>query len=810
MLQDLRYAVRTLARNKGFTTAVVLTLALGIGVNTAMFSLFNLFFRPLAVEDPASIVNLDWGSLEDRWLSFDEYVRMRRGARSVSDLMARADRPVLMATAAHEPPQRVTAAFVSDNYLSALGAGMAVGRSFLPEESSPETALPVVLSHAFWQRWFGGSAAVVGRAITLDDSTVTIAGVTLPEFAGLGWTPPDVWLPLHMLPEVAAEEREALFGVSGRPWLLVSGRLAPGRALAEVRAELAAIAGQPSGRTTQRTDKARLRVTPGSTFGARRNFGTVMAAVLGATSMVLLIACSNIANLMLARGAARRRELGVRLSVGAGRARLIRQLLTESLLLAGLGGTIALVVAWWSVKGFVASAVFSRMGTADPMGLVRHLDLDWRVLLFTLGLSALTGVACGVMPALRATRGDLSVGLKDGGGSSRSERGHWRLRGALIVAEVALCVLLLVAGSLLLRGLAAVDEIRPGFDPDRVLVVEPRLDLSPVGEPRAELFMRGLADRLRSLPGVLAVTRVDAVPLGGLSRRVIELDAGRDGTVTRQRAFRNAVAPDYFEALQIPILRGRSFTKDEEARGGADVIVVSASTGRRLWPGLDPIGQRLRPEPGARSAEVVGVAEDVQVRLDEADSLFFYMPLRTWAGTTLLVRAARDPQPIKALALAEARALDRSVLVEAKSVAELVQASTAVGAARGASLLASSLGVLALLLAGVGLYGVMAYSVAERTAEIGVRIALGATRARVQRLIISQGLRLVALGAVLGVLAGAGMTRLLSSMLLGLSPFDPISYAGVVAFLFAVALLAAWLPARRATNIDPMTALRSN
>ena len=805
--QDAHYGIRMLRRNPGFTLTVVLTLALGIGVNTAIFSLFNVFLQPVAVKDPGSIVNVDWGGSEQRWLSFHEYMDLRLGVQSLSAVIARADRTVLLAAqTAVEAPERVTAAFVSDNYLSTLGAGVLFGRSFLPEENSAIVSQPVaLLSHRLWQQRFGGDTSLVGRPIQLGETTFTVIGVTASGFAGLERTPPGVWLPLASRRQFTDDGESDLFGGAGPRWLLISGRLAPGRTLDDARAESAVVANRSMRQTVDTANKTRLRLTPGSTVGARRNFAPIMGIVLAATMMVLLIACANIANLVLARGAARKTEFGVRLAIGASHSRLIGQLLTESVLLAVLGGFTGLLLAWWSVKA-LATTLFARFGVnSGETGMY----LDWRVLAFTAVLSVVTAFVFGVVPALRAIQGDLVLSVTKAGASVCGERGHVTLRQMLIVAEVAVCFVLLSAGGLLLRGLTELDAVAPGFDPTRVLVVEPRLDLLRYDETRAQEFHHELAARVTAVAGVEMLTRAASVPLAGMARRPIELDTGGKRTNQVLRAFRNAVAPNYFEAFQIPILRGRGFT-EEDARAGGDVVVVSASTSQRLWPNQEPIGQRLRPEPGAPFAEVVGVAQDVQVLLDGQDPLFLYIPIQTWAGTTLLVRTSGDLRSVKDRLMAAARSIDPKVLVQIDSVADMVAASNTAGAARAASTLATCLGILALVLAGVGLYGVMACTVAERTGEIAIRIALGANHLRVQGLVIRQGLRLVLIGTVIGIVAGANVAGLFSSLLFGISPFDPLAYTGVSAFLFAVALLATWLPARRASSVDPMMALRSN
>ena len=827
--QDLLFGARVLLKRPGFTLIAVLTLALGIGVNTALFTGFNLLLRPRPIKDPETIVKIEATSGESRRnFSFPDYVYFRDHAQTFADVLPTFDEKVLLGEKrSGVEPEEIEGTFVTDSYLSTLGGRTHLGRFFTLEENrvAGRDAV-IVLSHHFWQRRFASNQAIVGRALLLNGQPFTVIGVTSPDFVGLRAEMPDLWLPLMMREAMATvyfegttAEQRGWFGKQDFQWLNLYARLKPGKTIAEAQAEMALLHSQLSRATPAPESKEIMSVISAYRVKAGGQVWAVMAVVLSASGLVLLIACSNIANMLLARAAARQKEIGVRLALGASRGRVIRQLLTESLLLAISGGVAGVLFAWWSVEMLLPLA-FAYSDGGDFAKTALSLSPDWRVLSFALLLSLLSGLAFGLAPAWRATRPDLMAVIKDDSAAFGLTR-SW-LRNGLVVAQVALCLVLLIPAGLLLHALTNVLTSDRGFASEQTLRVSYSLELSGYDLPRAPLFQQQLIARLASLPGVKQVSQER--DFGGrvaISLRNVSPMIGERGTSDRQ--FEQVpfqwVTAEYLETIGTPLVQGRGFTT-EEVTAKAPLIIVSDATARNLWPGENPLGKSMRVERRLRdgrtqiimpAGQVIGVARDNQIyRVGQIPPLFFYAPQKPTLDLddALLVRAARDAAGLKELVRKEAFALEPVLRLHVSTMEERFAGDSLIGEVRMVSVLSAALGGLALLLAALGLYGVMAFSVAQRTREIGIRMALGAPARNVQMLVVKQGMILVLIGLLIGVPLSIAVTQVMKSMLFGLSATDPATYGGVACLLAIVALLACWMPARRAAKVDPMIALR--
>jgi hypothetical protein len=861
LASDVRFALRALATRPAFTLVAVLTLALGIGANSAIFSVVDaLLLRPLPYRDPGRLVWVE-NTLHLMGMSFTagaDYLEWRDASRALAAVAAFTDENFTLTGG--ESPERLVGAKVSASFLPTLGVAPARGRGFAPGDEKLNAEPVALVSERLWRRLFGAGTALAGQGLRLGGRRYEVAGVLSPGFAFPGRPDVDVLLPLAL-----NEARE----LGRRQMTLVSviGRLAPGFTLSQAREELKGIharsveaARRPPGPEDPAPGPGGARGPGGPPGGGRQirfggpgpggppgapggggpggsgpggpgrpggfvmpeselavtplaehlvgNVRPALLLLLGAVGLVLLIACANVANLLLARAAARRREMAVRAALGAGRRRIARQLLTESALLGLLGGLCGLGLAFGGVKLLVALMPADFWG-----GLLRQvpLRLDAPVLAFTLLLALATGFLFGLAPALAASRVDLTEPLKEG-----ERRRPGRARGLLVVAEVALSVVLLVLAGLLLRSFLTLRAVDPGFAAGRVLTLAVELPRQAYDSPARQLnYYKGVAQRLAALPGVESTAFCDALPLGGPTMMMRGLSVeGREPLPPEKspEVWMIDASPEYFATLGIRMLRGRSFSADE-IHAGAPVAVLSREMARRLWGDDDAVGRRLRlGPPGAPWTTVVGVAADVhQEGLDKEPRPQMYRPfdLAPREEGFFLVRAQGDPAALTAAAREAVGTADRTVLVHDVAVLERRLAGS-IAARRFNLVLLALLSGLALALAAVGLYGVLGYIVAERTREIGVRMALGAGRRGVLALVIRQGVTLAAVGIGVGLPGAFAASRLLHGALFGVTAADPLTYVAIPLALLLVALLSSWLPARRATRVDPVAALRND
>jgi len=801
LLQDLRYAVRTLVERPGFAVVAALTIALGVGGTTAMFSVVDAaLLRPLPFADPGRLVMV-WASLPgspQSAASWPEFVDWREQSRSFADMAVWRGQSVNL-TGAGEP-ERLIGAFVSDRFFPLLGARIHLGRGFTADETDPASVKPVaVLSYGLWQRRFGGDPAMLGRTLLLNGQSHTVVGVLGPEFEP-GRAPFDgyfmgteVFLPAPYFPN-----KKGL--VRGETEMLVIGRLRPGITAEQSQADLSVVARRLEQAYPETHAGRGVQVVPlhEQIAGPLR---PALLVLLGAVGLVLLIACANVANLLLARASRRRRELAVRAALGAGRARLLRQLLTESALLATAGGALGLLVGQWGLSFLLA--------VAPPDALPESVTINGRVLAFALALTAGTGLLFGLVPAIHVSRADLDSVLKEAGRGGSGAAGH-RFRDGLVVAEVTLSLVLLIGAGLLVRSALALQRADPGFRADHVLTAEFRLPPSKYPEPRAiAAFLRRARERLQAVPGIESVALVRAVPFSGNGGATTYQVEGRPEPPKGREpvAQLNIVSPDYFRTMGIPQMKGRDF----EARDTAEaptVAIISETLARQSWPGADPIGRRLRLRESGW-ATVVGVVGDVRhsgpaeppqpqiYTTHEQDARIF---------ACVVARTSGDPMAMAAAMRAALWSVDKDQPVwKVRPLDQLVAGSR--GRSRALSLLVGVFALVAVALAGVGIYGVMSYAVSQRTREIGIRMALGAESRRVMRLVVGRALALTAVAIVLGAAGAAALARLLGTLLFGVRPADPTTFVAAAAMLATVGILAAYLPARRAARIDPVRAL---
>jgi predicted permease len=808
LLKDVRFGVRSLVKRPGFALVAIVTLALGIGANTAIFSVIDAtLLRSLPYAEPSRLVHL-WETkrsrdFELREASYPDFQDWRAQSAGVFEGVAGYARRQFTLYAEGDAV-RVNGAAVTANFFDLLGVRAEAGRAFVNGEDSPEAQRAAVISHGLWQRRFGGDRSVVGRTVALDGESYTIVGV-LPaefEFAKLGGT--EVWTPLQPTPEVASRRY--------MHWLHAIARLRPGVDITAAQAQMDAVASRIEGEDPSAHAGTGLRVVPlqEEIVGPVR---PVLILLLGAVGFVLLIACTNVANLLLARSTARRREIAIRSALGASRWRIARQLLTESVLLSLAGGAAGLVLALWGVDLLVAAIPAAQLA---QMPYLRNLSLNSDVLLFALGLSLATGILFGLTPALAASRADLREAMKEGGRASVS-RGPRRLRDILVVAEVALALVLLVGAGLLMKSLTAMLRVDPGFDARNLLTMRVALPAARYADDASSArFYAELLRRVAAVPGVRGAAETSNLPLaaeGGTGTPIVVGRSQPEGETGESHL--RTVSANYFEVMGLPVVAGRAFNERDRA-DAPGVLLVNKTFAERIFPGEDPVGRRVSFKWSADRPpfEIVGVVGDEKVTSLDARTtpvIYFSEQQSPDSATALVVRASNgvDTDALSRSVRNEVRALDPEVPVFAvQTLEQLVAGSRATFMRRYPAYLTGVFACVALLLALVGIYGVISYTVTQRTHEIAVRVALGARTRDVLRLVVGHGLALALAGVCLGALGALALTRLISNLLFNVSAADPTVYGLVSALLLAVALLACLAPARRATKVDPMEALR--
>jgi len=799
--QDIRYGLRMLFKNPGFTFVAALTLAIGIGANTAIFSVVNaVVLRPLPFPKAERLVWFDGVNpakgIKESALSMPDYLDWRSQSDAFQSMTAFVQGSAILSDENSEP-ERVPRGVVTASFFPTVGVNPAQGRALLPEDELTGSDPVAVLSHGLWQRRFGANPNVVGSKFTVSGRTFTIVGVMPAGFDYPGRA--QLW---SALKTDAGDQRR------DNRYLHVLARLKPAVTLAAAQTQIDTLSARFAQQYPETNGGQSAKLT-GLQEWTTRGVRTSLLLLFGAVGFVLLIACANVANLLLARGAARRKEIALRTALGAGRPRIIRQLLTESLLLALLGGAAGLILSLFLTDLLIA------ISPADVPRL-NEIKLDARVLGFTVGVVSLVGLLFGLAPALQASKTDLNEVLKDGGRSSTEGRGRNRLRALLVVSEMALSLLLLVGAGLLIKSFVLLRDVHPGFDAKNVLTMRISLPGARYPEPKQiEQFYRELTERVKALPGVEAAGATVSLPLGG-SNFSVGRSFIREGRPLTPAESQNAdyfvATPDYFKTMRIPVKSGRGIT-EQDRTDAPPVVVVNESLARRFFPGEDPLGKRLtvwRDEKFAR--EIVGVVGDVKSdRLDAETDPQIYVPHAQdagWGGLSLAVRTTVEPETLTAAVRGVVLSIDKNQPVhDIKTMDDVVAASVANN--RLVVLLFGLFALFALLLATVGIYGVMSYMVAQRTHEIGIRMALGAQQADVLRLILKQGLALTLAGVGLGLAGALALSRLLESLLFGVSATDPVTFGGLSLLLTAVALAACYIPTRRAMKVDPMVALRN-
>ncbi len=859
--QDVRYGLRMLLKHGGFTASAVLALALGIGVNTVVFTAYKaIVTRSLDAHEPDKMVNISLlrqSGDKDPKFSYPDYLAYRDHTRSFSGVIAASGEAVTLSGAGGAVVETHTAlgtiagkfgfvipslsttgaeiirtAVVSENYFQVLGVAPERGRFFDPQMASELLSSPAVLiSDNYWKRRFASDPEILGRSIRLNGAAVTIIGITPHDFVGTDISTPDFWLPLSIEPLLHPDsnplrDRENVF-------CRIFGRLGPGVTMRQAQAEVTVLADRLRALHDPHSDASKpvtAEVWPGSPFGRKpdTSFNFAILLIMVAVGMVLVIACANVASLQLARAASRQNELGMRLSLGASRGRIIRQLLTESILLGLLSGIVALAFTWGLLH--IAASVLADGLPQEWGSLVLHVTPDMQVFAYVFLLSLLAGVLFGLAPALESSRAALSSSFKANKETSPS-RGR-RIRDLLIAAQVAVCLVLMIAGSLLIRGSIHAVDMKTGYDGKHVINVEIQFPdganpdgANPVGArynpSRQEALMHAVRSKVEALPGVAAVTDGRAPDGGGVRSAAVSLTGDKSPENSRQYAFYTYVLPNYFQTLGIPMLSGRVFQSQQGVPQPA--VVVSESQAAELWPGQNPIGHMLSLDttnqfhskteslPDGVTYTVVGVVKDTRgVQLDSSDNAQIYLPLAEdrLREHPLLVHTQSDPQTLMPEIGAQISSVDPNLVAYTSTLDEMLRETAPFVVSRAAAAFATIVGVFGLLLASMGIYGTVSYIVVLRTREVGIRMALGASKRSVLAVILRESTRPVLAGLGTGMILAVGASYVLRTLLYGLGTVDAISFIGVSVLFLAIALLAAYVPSRTAMRVDPVVALR--
>ncbi len=824
--KDLSYSFRNLLAHPGFTAVAVVSLALGIGLNTTIFSLVNaILLRPPAVEEPTELVEIysskPGGVIWDDYAthSYPDYENYRDDNEVFSGLVGHS--LALASLSLEGRSDLVIGSIVTGNYFEVMGVRPFLGRTFGPEEDREGADQPVaVLSYGFWQRHFGGDPSVLGQTIRLNGTHYSILGVLPTEFTGtVSGFSPELWVPTVRVSEIDPMGMQDVAGTPatdnrrierGMRWMFITARLKDGISIDQAQTQMATLAARLAEEYPETNEDIGVALVPSS--GVRlhpyldRTITPMAALLLGVVGIVLLIACANVANMLLARATTRRREIAVRLAIGASRGRLIRQLLVESLLLSGLGGIFGLLLSVWTTRFLEA------FRPPIPISITVDLGIDIRVLLFTVLASLLTGLVFGLVPALQASRTDLVSSLKEAI-FDRKASGRFSLGNLLVVGQVALSLILLIAAGLMVRGLAAAKDTDLGFVPDQLGVVSLNLGMNGYEDPDAKVFYERSRERIRALPGVESVTEATRLPLGlDINMNEIWVD-GHNLTPDEDSPYLadvSFIGEDYFQTFGIPLLEGRDFGPSDN-EDGPSVVVVNEAFAKMFWPNESAVGKRLRRRTmDGPISEIVGVSRNYKVRSVGEDArpyLHYYREQRFNPYGSIVFRTQGDPAVLLETVRRELLAMDPDLLIM-ESDTMVGRMAFALFLVRSGSQLFSGFSILSVLLAAVGLYGLVAYWVSQRTREIGIRMALGADGGSVLGLVVKRGMTLAIVGMAVGLTGAFAGSRLLESFLYGVRPWDPLTFIVSSVVLLGVAFLANAIPARRASRVDPLIALR--